>query len=99
MAYAVNRMVLRLEFFLCNSNSLDGKQGVLRTAVAFLADAGLLAPQVAVDRVTLGHLVVAIALGETHAAAVGKLAQQGEHLPLDVRGRLLAWVAEIDLVL
>src|ERR1700757_2897620 len=75
MAHAVNGMVLRLVLVFGDADSLDRKQGVLRTAVAFLADAGLLAPQVAVDGVALGHFVVAIALGEIHASTIGKLPQ------------------------
>ncbi len=64
---------------LCSSSGRElpaPRAGILRTAIAFFADAGLLAPQVAVNGIALGHFVVAVALGEVHAAAVGKLAQQ-----------------------
>ena len=99
MAHAIDRVVLRLVLVFRDPNSLNRKQSILRTAVAFLADAGLLAPQVAVNGVTLGHFVVAIALGEIHAAAVGELAQQAQYLPLKVSGRPLLRIAEEDLVL
>ncbi len=81
------------------ANSLHGEQRILRAAVAFFANAGLLAPQIAVDGVALSHFVVAVALGKAHASAVGKFAQQGEHLPLDIGGRPLGRIAEVDLIL
>src|SRR5579859_3867172 len=96
---AVHRVVLSLVFIFCDPNSLHRKQGILRTAIAFFPDSGLFPPQIAVHRISLRHFVVAITLGEVHAAAVGKLAQQAQYLPLDVSGRPLGRVAEIDLVL
>src|SRR3984957_9432138 len=97
MTEPINRMMGLM--FLLGTYSLNGEQRVLRAAIAFFADARLLAPQVAVDGVALGHFVVAKALGKTHASAIGKFAQQGEHLPLDVSGRPLGRVAEENFVL
>src|ERR1700682_4593152 len=99
MGHAIYGVVLGLVFVLCDSNSLHGKKGILGAAVAFLADAGLLAPEVAVNSVALGHFVVAITLGEVHAAAVGELTQQAQYLPLDIGGRAFSRVAEENLVL
>src|SRR5579864_2540119 len=95
VANAIRLRVLGLVFFL-GPDALNRKKGILRAAVAFFANAGLLAPEVGVDRVTLRHFVVAEALGEIHASAVGELAQQREHLPLDVAWRLLGGIAEIN---
>src|SRR5580765_2377829 len=99
MAYAIDRVMLSFVFVFGDANSLYGKQCVLWATVAFFADAGLLAPEVAVDGVALCHFVVAVALGEVHAAAVGKFPEQAEHLPLDVSRRTLGRIAEEDLVL
>src|ERR1700686_1105563 len=84
---------------LLRAYALHGKERVLRATVAFFANARLLAPQVAVDGIALGHFVVAKTLRETHASAVGKFAQQGEHLPLDIGGRALGGIAEENLIL
>jgi hypothetical protein len=92
-------MVLWFELFFSDADSLHGEQRILRAAVAFFADARLLAPQVAVNGVALGHFVVAVALGEVHASAIGEFAQQAQYLPLDVSGRALGRIAEVDLVL
>ena len=97
-AQSVYRMVLRF-MFLRGTHALHGEQRILRTAVAFFANAALLAPQVAVDGVALRHFVVAEALLEAHPPAVAELAQQAQHLPLDIRGRLLGRIAEINFVL
>src|ERR1022692_3624378 len=96
-AQAVDRM--RGLMLLFGAHSLHRKKCILRTAVAFFANAGLLAPQVAIDGIALRHFVVAVALGKAHASAVGKLAQQREHLPFNVGGRPLGGIAEINLVL
>src|SRR5208282_3600714 len=99
MTYSIHRVVRRFVLVFRHSNSLHREQSVLRAAIAFFADTRLLAPQVAVNGVTLGHFVVTVTLGEVHAAAVGELAQHAQHLPLNVSGRALLRVAEINLVL
>src|SRR5579864_3119950 len=99
VADTINVMVLRLQFLFGDAHSLNRQQGILRAAIAFFADARLLAPQIAVHGVTLGNFVVAVALREAHAATVGKLPQQGQHLPLDIGGRPLGRIAEEYLVL
>src|SRR5580692_9196392 len=88
-----------LRFMFCWTHTLDGEQRVLRTAIPLFTNSTLLAPQVAINGVPLRHFVVAKALLEVHAAAVAELAQQAEHLPLDVGGGLFGRVAEIDFVL
>ena len=90
---------MRFVLFFRDANTLHREQGVLRTAVSFFADARLLAPKVAVEGIALRHLVIAVALREIHAAAVGEFAQQAEHLPLHVGGWTLGRIAEEDLVL
>ena len=75
MTHTVDRMMGLFRFFF-ESDSLNRKKGVLRAAIAFFADAGLFAPQVAVNGVTLRQFVVAVALRETHPAAVGKFTQK-----------------------
>src|SRR5579872_1013396 len=99
MANSIGVMMMRLMFFFGNPHALNREQGVLRAAVSFLANSGLLAPKIAVDGITLGHFVVAVALREIHAAAIRKLPQQGEDLPLDIGRWALGRVAEKDLVL
>src|SRR5581483_9210176 len=99
MADTVDVRMLRLEFLFGNPNSLYGEQSILRAAITLFANAGFLAPQITVDRITLRHFVVAIALGKVHASAVGKFAKKSDHLPLDVRGRALGRITEKDLVL
>src|SRR3979490_788305 len=89
--------MLRLVFLF--PYALHGQQGILGTPVSLFANAGLLAPEIAVDGIALRHFVVAETLGEVHASAVGKLPQQAQHLPLDVSGRPFCRVAEEDLVL
>ena len=84
---------------LFGANSLHAEECILRAAVALFADARLLAPQIAVNSVALSHFVIAETLGEAHASTIGKLAQQGEHLPLDISGGPLGRVAEVDFVL
>src|SRR4051812_5430066 len=91
-------MVLRLVLAFL-PHSLNGKDGILGTAVAFLANAGFFAPEVAIDSIALGHFVVAIALREIHAAAIGEFPQQSQHLPFGVVRGPLGWIAEEDLVL
>src|SRR5271167_2434169 len=91
--------MVRWFVFLRGTHALHGEQRVLRTPVALFANAGLLAPQVAVDGITLRHFVVAEALLEAHPPAVAELAQQAQHLPLDIRGRFLGRVAEINFIL
>src|ERR1700674_514738 len=91
-------MVLRF-MFLSGTHPLHREQRVLGTTVPFFANAALLAPQVAVDGVALRHFVVAEALLEAHPSAITELAQQAQHLPLDIGGRLLGRIAEINLVL
>src|SRR5947209_10914471 len=91
-------MVLRLVLIFF-AYSLDRENRVLRTAVSFFPDAGLLAPEIAVNRIALRHFVVAIALGEIHASAIGEFPQHRQHLPLDVGGRTLLRIAEKNLVL
>src|SRR5256885_1026884 len=86
-------MVLRLVLIFF-PYSLNRQNRVLRTAVSFFPDAGLLAPEIAVNRVALRHFVVAIALGEIHASAIGEFPQHRQHLPLDVGGRTLLRIAE-----
>src|SRR5580704_18369876 len=81
------------------TNSLHRKQRVLRTPVAFLANAAFFAPQVAVDGITLRHFVVAETLRKGQPPAVAEFAQQTQNLPLHVGGRFLGGVAEIDFVL
>jgi len=98
MAEAIDGMVLGLVLFF-GAHALHGEKRILRAAIAFLADTGLLAPQIAVDGVALRHFVITVTLGKTHAAAVGEFAQQGEYLPLDIGGRTLGRVAEVDLIL
>src|SRR5580693_1979282 len=85
--------------FRCRTHSLHGKQRVLRTPVALLANATFLSPQVAIDSIALCHFVVPEALLKAHPSAVTKLAQHAEHLPLDIRGGFLGGVAEVDFVL
>src|SRR5580658_7072011 len=85
--------------FLGWSHTLHGKQRVLRTPVALFANASLFAPQVAVDGIALRHFVITEALLKAHSSTVAELTQQAQHLPLDIRGRLLGGVAEINLVL
>ena len=53
---------LVLRFVLRQAHSLDRKQRVLRTAVAFFANPALLAPEIAVDGIALRNFVVAEAL-------------------------------------
>ncbi len=98
MADSIYRMVLGLVFWR-GANTLHGEDGVLRAAVAFFANTHLLAPQIAVDGVALGHFVVAIALRKAHAPAVAELADEVRHLPLDFGGRALGRVVEKNLVL
>ena len=97
-AQSVYRMVLRF-VFLHGTYALHGEQRVLGTPVALFANAAFLAPQVAINGITLRHFVVAEALLKAHPSAVAELAQQAQHLPLDIRGRLLGGVAEINFVL
>src|SRR6266496_2981328 len=80
MGDAIDRMMLSFVFIFRDANSLNGKNRVLRATIALLADAGLLAPEVAVDGVALRHFVVTIALREIHATAVRKFAEQAEQL-------------------
>src|ERR1700722_16343361 len=97
MTQPVDRIVLRLVLHF-GPYSLHRKKRVLRAAIAFFADAGFLAPQIAVNRIALRHFVVAVALREAHASAVGKLPQQREYLPLDVGGRALGRITEKHFV-
>ena len=90
---------LVLRYVFLDPHSLHGEQRVLGTAVAFFANPVLLPPQIAVDGVALRDFVVAEALGKAHPAAIAEFAQQGEHLPFDIRGRTLGRIAEINLVL
>src|SRR5437667_7674541 len=88
-----------LGFMFPLAHALDRKQCILRPSVALFANSAFLAPQIAINSITLSHFVVAKTLSETHAAAITELAQQTENLPLDVRRRLLARIAEVNLVL
>src|SRR5437660_5009666 len=81
------------------AHALDREQRILRPPVALFANSAFLAPQIAINCITLSHFVVAKTLSETHAAAITEFAEQTEDLPLDVRGRLLAWIAKVNLVL
>jgi hypothetical protein len=92
-------MMLLHVFVFGDANTLYGKQGILRAAIAFFTNAGFFAPQVALNGIALGHFVVTVALREAHAAAVGKLAYEGYHLPLHVGGWALGGIAEEDFVL
>src|SRR5271157_2209296 len=85
--------------FLGGADALHRENGILRAAVAFLANAHLFSPEIAVDGVTLRHFVVTETLGKAHACSVAEFAEEGEHLPLDVGGRALGRVVEKDLVL
>src|SRR5437879_13274307 len=81
------------------AHALDREQRILRPSVALFANSVLRAPQIAINSIRLSHFVVAKTLSETHAAAITEFAEQTENLPLDVRGRLLAWIAKVNLVL
>src|SRR5581483_5014958 len=94
--YPVNFVPVLVLLF---TDTLHREQSILRTAVAFFANAALLAPEVAVNRITLGHFVITKTLVELHAAAVGKFAQQREYLPFQVGRRLFLRIAEVDFVL
>src|SRR5260370_42369497 len=96
VAEAVDGMRRFMSLF--RAHALHGERRMRRAACAFFADARLLAPQVAVDGIALRHLVVAEALCEVHATAIGKFTQQGEPLPLDVGGRPLVRVAKKHFV-
>src|SRR5580704_9612421 len=85
--------------FLRRTHTLHREQRVLRTPIALFANASLLAPQVAIDRIALRHFVVAETLLEAHPSAIAELAQHAQHFPLDIRRRLFGWVAEINFVL
>src|SRR5579872_323220 len=84
--------------FVTRAYALHRKKSVLGPAIAFFADAALLTPQVAVNGVALSHFVVTEALRERKFAAIAEFAQQTQHFPLDVSGRLLGRIAEIDFV-
>ena len=86
-------------FMLPFAHSLNREQSILRPAIAFFANAALLAPKIAINRVPLGHLVVAVALRKVHFGAVGELAEQVQYFPLKVVWRTLGRIAEEDLVL
>src|SRR5205807_10005583 len=88
-----------LWFMFLLAHALDREQRILRPSVALFANSAFLAPQIAINSITLSHFVVAKTLSETHAAAITEFAEQTEDLPLDVRGRLLAWIAKVNLVL
>src|SRR2546427_9032864 len=88
-----------LGFMFLLAHALDREQRILRPPVALFANSAFLAPQIAINSITLSHFVVAKTLSETHAAAITEFAEQTEDLPLDVRGRLLAWITEVNLVL
>src|SRR5581483_11074154 len=90
-------VMLRLVFLF--SNPLYGKECILGTTISFFANAALLAPEIAVDGVTLGHFVVAITLRETHFSAIAEFAQGVQNSPLDVGRRPLRGIAEEDFVL
>src|SRR5437899_11587962 len=81
------------------AHALDREQRILRPSVALFSNLAFLAPQIAINSITLSHFVVAKTLSETHAAAITEFAEQTENLPLDIRGRLLAWITEVNLVL
>src|SRR6266576_178569 len=85
--------------FLRRPDPLHRKYGILRAAVAFLADPHFLTPEIALDRIALGHFGIAVTLGKTHAAAVAEFANETRHLPLDVGGRPLCRIVEKNLVL
>jgi hypothetical protein len=59
-------LMLRLAFFF-RAHSLYREDGVLRPAVAFFSDPHLLPPEVALNGVALGHLVVSEALRKAQA--------------------------------
>src|SRR5215469_6175609 len=98
VAHAVSVMMMRFVLLLF-ANTLNGEDRVLWAAVALFPDTGFLAPEIAVNGVALRYLVVAIALGETHASPVGELAQKSHDLPLDIRWRTLLGIAEENFVL
>src|SRR5258708_5496967 len=97
MAQAINFVRRRVVFL--ESHSRNRKQRVLGAAVSFFANAPLLAPQIAVNCIALRDRVITETLRKTHVGAVGELAQQGQHLPLQIRGRFLLRIAEKYLVL
>src|SRR5438046_10201892 len=88
-----------LGFMFLLAHALDRKQCILRPPVALFANSAFLAPQITINGITLRHFVVAKTLGETHAAAITEFAEQTENLPLDIRRRLLARIAKVNLVL
>src|SRR6266496_1842991 len=59
MAHSVSLMMLRLVLFGIDAHPLHRQQGILGTAISFLANAGFLAPEIAINGVTLRHFVVA----------------------------------------
>src|SRR5579862_8474167 len=98
MANPISVMMLR--FMLGgDAHALYGEDGVGGTAVAFFADTSFFAPEITLDGVALGHLVVSKALGKTQPAAVAELANQRGNLPLDVSRRPLGRIIEENLVL
>ncbi len=81
-----------------DAHALHRQDRILRAAIAFFPNANFLPPEIAVNGIPLRHFVVAIALGKAHAVAITELANEGQHLPLDVRGRPLLRIVEKDLV-
>src|SRR5215469_18038247 len=96
VAQPVNFMGLLMLF---RPDTLHRQQRVLGPAIAFFADARFLAPQIAIDGVTLRDFVITEPLREAQAAAVGELAKQREHLPFEIGRRFLLRIAEEDFVL
>ena len=90
--------MLRFALF-ADAHALHRKQRILRPAIALFANPHLLAPQVALNRVALRHLVVLEALRKTQPRAVAELANEREHLPFDVGGRPFGGIVEENLVL
>src|SRR5579872_3442096 len=94
---SVNRMMLQF-IFVAWAHALYRQKGILRPAVPLFTNTSLFAPEVAIDRVTLCHLVVAKALGEGQLSTVAELAQHTEDLPFNIRGRFFCGIAEVHLI-